>query len=673
MAKNLKVVNIRFGLIPERLSEASPSRPACAECALHEQCFTPFIKPYVPEQWKGTYLFLVDVSRGGEEQYLKNGLFLSIRERSALKAVLDETGIEKDEVAFACTLRCRPHLTGSKKPKMGNLRACRPFLIRTVQELNPYLVIACGESAVKSLMNTGSPGPIVLLRGRSISMPVQDQEPFMRIEVTSKLSSLLTDPHSRTRMIEDLKRIQLPKTPHPKKEMPNGKEKEIGFDTEYNHEQVFTIGIADTKQGITFSAQRVPTACVTRLSTSTLVGHNLSVDIEALIKCKIKGLNVALEQWLQGKRQRDTVLEARLADENRGKHGYKLETLTTALLNTKDWKKTTEDLGPDPAKWPPQLREERCRIDAWATLKIHKILEKSIEGPSRLSHAIAMSLRRLYFAGVFIDPKAFKKMRNGVHKERENSFIEVLKFAKKFGMAEGFTATDEQLRDYVYSRNGVGLEIESYTKGGLPSVSVKHLKEYKDDKAIQALITFSQFDKLQSTYCDSLAKKFVDLGTGLWMPVVINPLAAKTGRRASSSPNMQNWPVSVRKIIVSRFKNGSIADCDYNKLEPILGGWVANEPRLTEYFVKYPNGYIKIGEDFFKKTVDKTTKEYTAMKSLVLAIIYNKKKWSTAEDLWSRGVRFDSNYEKHTDESGRVLEKFLDMFPGMRTYHLQQE
>jgi DNA polymerase I-like protein with 3'-5' exonuclease and polymerase domains len=216
--------------------------------------------------------------------------------------------------------------------------------------------------------------------------------------------------------------------------------------------------------------------------------------------------------------------------------------------------------------------------------------------------------------------------------------------------------------------------VESLTKGGLPSVSAKKLKEYKDEPAVQAFLAFSKADKLQSTYCDSLAKKFVKVGNKLWMPVGINPLAAKTGRRASSSPNFQNWPVSVRQIIVSRFQGGSIADNDYSKLEPILGGWVTGEPRLTEYFVKYPNGYIKIGEDFFKKTVEKNTKEYTVVKSLILGIIYNKKKWSLAEELWIGGTKFDSNYDKHTDKIGELLERFLrELFPGVKKYHAEQE
>ena len=62
------------------------------------------------------------------------------------------------------------------------------------------------------------------------------------------------------------------------------------------------------------------------------------------------------------------------------------------------------------------------------------------------------------------------------------------------------------------------------------------------------------------------------------------------------------------------------------------------------------------------------------MKSLVLAILYNKKKWSLADDLWAQGVHLDENYEKHIEESGKVLDRFLSkLFPGVRDYHERQE
>lgn len=676
MAKSLKVVNNKFGLVPEKLSEASPSRPACAECGLNENCSEPFIKPYVPEDWTGKYLFVTETSKDGEQGYRRNGLPIGERERVQLKALLKTTNIKREDVAFVPVLRCRPILTGSKKPKMVNLRACRPFLIRAIAELNPERVVAFGESALKGVLNTGATGPIALLRGRRLEIPVEGQKGFSTVDATSKLSSTLTDAHSVARITEDLRRMGLPITKHPAKGLPKVKAgAEIGFDTEYGATGVYSLGVSDSNHALAVIPQKIGTL-VPILKDAVIVGHNITVDIESLLRLKPNGLKVALEQWLQGRRQRDTLLEARLADENRGKHGYKLESLAVSYYNIEDWKKPTEDLGPDSSKWPPILRDERCRLDAWATLKIHTALADKTEGPSRLSHAIAMSLRRMYWTGVYIDAAKFKKFCNLVRKERAEAFDVLKKYVKKFKLGvsvdvENFTATDTQLRDYVY--NGVGLEVESYTKGGLPSVSVKHLKEYKDDKAIQALLTFSKWDKLESTYGDSLAQKFQQVVGCLWMPVQINPLAAKTGRRTSNAPNFQNWPVIVRQAVISRFKGGSIADNDYSKLEPILGGWVSGEPKLTDYFVKYPNGYIKIGDDFFKKTVEKNTKEYTAVKSLVLGITYNKKKWSLADDMWASGAKLDSNYEKHIDKVGDMLEDFLDMFPGMRKYHQEQE
>ncbi len=668
-----KLVNNKFGMVPEKLSTASPARQACAECALHEGCDEPFLTPYVPRDWTGEFLFVVEVSKDGESA-VGRGIYLGERERHALGRALDAAKVSKDAVAFLPVLRCRPVLVGSRKPKMHSLRACRPFLVRAIGELNPTHVLAFGDTAVKAVTNSGAVQPIAKLRGRELVLAHTGPVIKDRVFATVRLSSLVSDPHATQRLIEDLVRMKTKATPYPKVGMPTGKE--IALDTEYTGATVHTIAVADEHTALSASPRNAGPLLNT-IKNAVLVGHNLPVDIEALLNsCKIPvALKGAFENWLQGRRQRDTGLEAKLADENRGKHGYKLESLTTSFYNIKDWKAPTEAIGIDSSLWPPALRDERCRLDAWATLLIHKKLEDSTQGPSQLSHAIAMSLRRMYHTGVYIDAAKFRRMGTVVDKARAEALVTLTKFAKKFKIPEFSATKDDCIRQYVYGKGGVGLAVESLTKGGLPSVSVKVLKEYKDDQAIAALLTFSKYDKLQSTYCASLGEKFQKVSDGVFLPVQINPLAAKTGRRSSNAPNLQNWPVAVRQIIVSRFKGGSIADNDYSKLEPIIGGWVTNEPRLTEYFVKYPNGYIKIGEDFFKKKVEKTSDQYRAVKALVLAIIYNKKRWSLAEDLWvNHGVKLDSNYEKHEDKAGEILDKFLnELFPGVKKYHARQK
>jgi hypothetical protein len=70
-----------------------------------------------------------------------------------------------------------------------------------------------------------------------------------------------------------------------------------------------------------------------------------------------------MELWLQGKKQRDTILEAKLADENRGKDGYRLENLLLSDYRTDSWKVDTEAYGINSSLWPPDLRNERCSIE----------------------------------------------------------------------------------------------------------------------------------------------------------------------------------------------------------------------------------------------------------------------------------------------------------------------
>jgi len=673
MAKEVKVVNNKFGTVAECSENAKLSRKACQECGLANTCNEPFLRPYLPLNWTSEYLFIVEVSSQGEANYPRRGVFLSESEGKVLGRVLSRVGLNKDQVAFYPVLRCRPNLSGSKKAKMHSLRACRPFLLDALREAEAKHILLCGEACVRAFTNSGKSSSINTTRGRELSLD------NYKAYATVSLKSLVADPHASARFTEDLQRFNRPLLKYPgilpsvSKKIQSSvaqKTQYLGFDTEFSPDLApITLGIATEANalgvGIEKSAQALP-----YLQDSIIVGHNVTVDVESLIRLHSKTLDKALNRWLQGDRLRDTSLLARLADENRGKGGYKLESLATSLLNVKDWKGPTEALGTDSTKWPKHLRDERCRLDAWATLQIYRALEPDVEGPARLSHKIAMTLRRFYWTGVYISKKNYQTMKVQVEKERAAALGDLTQFAKKFGLKDFSPTKDDHLRDYVYGENGVGLRVGKLTKGGLPTVSVKTLKEFKDRPAISALIQFSKYDKLLSTYCESLAKKFQPVKDGIWIPVIINPLAAKTGRRSSAAPNFQNWPVAVRKIITSRWQNGVIADNDYSKLEPILGGWVTGEPKLTDYFVKHSNGYIKIGEDFFQTSVDKNSDQYKAMKSLVLAILYNKKKWSLAEDLWvNYGVKLNTNYDDHIEESGKLLDKFLKLFPRVKKYH----
>lgn len=648
----------------ERLGTASEERDACLKCGLFDGCRSPFIQPMVPDDYSKKFLFIGDSS---DEFERTRNPFTTLGGKQ-FKQALQEAGICRRDVAFMPVLRCKP----AKAPKMAQLRACAPFVFRVVEQISPHYVVAMGPNAAKALCNKGTPGKLPRQRGRRLVSASADTKTQFIYFRTSSIHQLGASPHEYARFREDLERFTRKALPIPPNKVPRITGRYIGFDTEYTQSAVLCGAVSDGKVACTVQTKDL-SKLSRLLSENTIVGHNLPVDLDALILAKTSGIRVAMEQWLRGNKQRDTLLIAKLADENRGVGGYTLESLLLARHNFDDYKAPTEALGPDPTLWSVPLRDERCRLDAFATVKVFDAFEPEAEGPQHLTHQIAMTLHRMKHCGVYIDMKKFQQMKKDVYREEAAARKILYTYAHKLGISD-FAATDNDVRELVYGK--LGLEIESYTKSGLASASVKDLKEYKDEyKEIQALLAFSKADKLKTTYVDGLEKRFMRQRDGrYWIAVLINALAAKTGRRASAGPNFQNLPVRVRQIIVSRFPGGSIADNDYSKLEPIVGGWVTGEHKLTEYFTKYPNGYIKIGTDFFKKTVEKNTKEYTAVKSLILGILYNKKKWSLAADMWAQGAKLDSNYEKHTDKCGAMLESFLDtLFPGVRAYHEQQE
>lgn len=665
----MKAVRAPKPIVMEPMSAAGRSRAACVKCGLCSNP-SPFVEGYVPDGYTGEYLFILDYPH---MEFARTGNPYEGMTGEVLRDAMQDAGLRRKQVAVMPALRCQPLLTGSKKPKITSLRACAPFLYRALHQLQAPRVLVLGEAAAKSLLNSSRPARIVKLRGRVQTLETEGNT--YQWWVTYSIHDALKNPQTYTRLVEDIDRFEWPLTPHPGNTPPKNT-KAVGFDSEFWEDEVFCGAVSDGKTSVVYPVSDWKKKLPPLLDGKVFIGHQPAVDLEALLK---KGVKLkSMELWLQGKKQRDTILEAKLADENRGKDGYRLENLLLSDYRTDSWKVDTEAYGVNSSLWPPDLRNERCRLDAWATVLAHEAALDRIEGPSQMCHAIAMTLRRIFHTGVYLDEKTVKRMHRVVAQNKEEARKEVMAWVtERFGWDEFDPGKDAQVRELLYDRDKLGLPIKARTKAGLPSADAKRLKEASETvPELAQVLRYNKYDKLDSTYCASLAEKFQRQPDGrLWMPVRINPLAAKTGRRASDSPNLQNWPVSVRRIIVSRFKDGVIADNDYSKLEPVLGGWVTGEHRLSEYFTKHENGYIKIGEDFFKTTVDKKSDQYRAIKALVLAIIYNQKKWSLAENLWIvHGVRLDSSYERHQELAGEMLDKFLtDLFPGIIEYQERQE
>ena len=126
--------------------------------------------------------------------------------------------------------------------------------------------------------------------------------------------------------------------------------------------------------------------------------------------------------------------------------------------------------------------------------------------------------------------KTVKKMHRVVAANKEEARKEVMEWVtERFGWDDFDPGKDAQVRELLYDRDKLGLPVKARTKAGLPSADAKRLKEASETvPELAQVLRYNKYDKLDSTYCASLAEKFQRQPDGrLWMPVRINPLGPR--------------------------------------------------------------------------------------------------------------------------------------------------
>ncbi len=140
---------------PESLANGNKQREACKVCMRYagvREVVEAFTYPDVPQEWTRRLLVVDGVHSGS-----KILRFLRKQWRKA--------GWKDVDVATVNSVRC----DNGRSPTMGQIRACRPFLLRVVAELKPDNIIALGATALRTIRNNGD-GNITKNRGKAITL-----------------------------------------------------------------------------------------------------------------------------------------------------------------------------------------------------------------------------------------------------------------------------------------------------------------------------------------------------------------------------------------------------------------------------------------------------------------------------------------------------------------------
>jgi uracil-DNA glycosylase family 4 len=105
----------------------------------------------------------------------------------------------KDNVFIANVVKCRP--PGNRDPEADEAEACRPYLERQIQLVQPKLIVALGRIAAQRLLQTDE--PLSRLRG-PIHTYGPDNTPLF---ITYHPAYLLRSPREKAKSWDDLKKI----------------------------------------------------------------------------------------------------------------------------------------------------------------------------------------------------------------------------------------------------------------------------------------------------------------------------------------------------------------------------------------------------------------------------------------------------------------------------------
>ncbi|MDI6777441.1 MAG: uracil-DNA glycosylase [Syntrophales bacterium] len=132
----------------------------------------------------------------GEDEDRQGRPFVG-RAGQLLTKIITAMKLTREDVYICNILKCRP--PGNRNPKLDEIEACEPFLIRQLEAIRPKIICALGTSAAHTLLKTDV--PITVLRGKFHAYH------SIKLMPTYHPAYLLRNPGAKKQVWEDVKMI----------------------------------------------------------------------------------------------------------------------------------------------------------------------------------------------------------------------------------------------------------------------------------------------------------------------------------------------------------------------------------------------------------------------------------------------------------------------------------
>ncbi|MFA5880916.1 MAG: uracil-DNA glycosylase [Eubacteriales bacterium] len=174
------------------LEELAGSALRCRRCGLREGCRGVVFGKGNPQAG----LMFIGEGPGAEED--KQGLPFVGAAGQLLDKIIAAAGYSPSDVYIANIVKCRP--PGNRAPGREEADACRPWLIRQIELINPAVIVLLGSVALQHMVDPN--GRITKMRGQWIEKEGIEWMP------TYHPAALLRDETKKRPVWEDIKKVR---------------------------------------------------------------------------------------------------------------------------------------------------------------------------------------------------------------------------------------------------------------------------------------------------------------------------------------------------------------------------------------------------------------------------------------------------------------------------------
>jgi len=266
-------------------------------------------------------------------------------------------------------------------------------------------------------------------------------------------------------------------------------------------------------------------------------------------------------------------------------------------------------------------------------------LYKEIEIP------LSPVLAKMETAGVKVDKSVLEKMKE----ETKGKIDALTKEIYELAGEEFNIASPKQLGEIIFLKLGLP-GAKKTTKGYKTDMKVLH-KLLGKHPIIEKILEYRNVSKLYSTYLEGMQSCIMEDGK---IHTIFKQNFARTGRLSSTEPNLQNIPVrdeegrKIRKAFLPC--NDCFLSVDYSQIELRILAHISGSKELQEAFINDADIHTKVAADIYG--VMRST-----AKAVIFGIVYG-----------ISGFGLGENLEISAKEAKVFIEKYYELYPGVKTY-----